>query len=126
MKGQLVRALQASDGPLSAYELLSVLKQTNPKAAPTTVYRTLKALTDDGQVHRLESINAYMLCQSHSHTQDAILSICDDCGTVEETVAPDVIDTVSEAVGKSGFAASRHIFEVHGTCSDCAPETSRK
>lgn len=121
-KIQLLEALRVSSTPLSAYDLLDVLKMSNPKAAPTTVYRLLNAMTGEGVIHRVESMNAYVLCQSENHKHDAILSICDDCGSVEETVAPDVLTTMSDAIGKTGFAASRHIVEVHGTCSDCTTD----
>ena len=122
LKIELMEAMRIADTPLTAYDLLGVLRASNPKAAPTTVYRMLNTLTEEGLVHRLESINAYMLCQGHDHDHDAILSICDDCGTVEETVAPDVLSSMANAVGKTGFAPTRHVVEVHGTCSDCTSD----
>lgn len=126
-KGDILRAeisalLNRSERPQSAYDILAGLREFNPKIAPTTVYRALNSLTEDGAVHRLESLNAYVLCQGHEEHHEAILSICDDCGNVEETVAPDVLDTMAEAVAKSGFAPARHVVELHGTCSDCSTE----
>ncbi|MEM6478047.1 MAG: Fur family transcriptional regulator [Pseudomonadota bacterium] len=121
LRAEVLEALKRATGPLSAYDILDALRATNPKIAPTTVYRTLSALSDMELIHRLESLNAYMLCQCQGHGQDAILSICDDCGSVEETVAPDVMRTMEKAIARSGFASTRHIVEVHGTCSDCAP-----
>ncbi|MEO0487353.1 MAG: Fur family transcriptional regulator [Pseudomonadota bacterium] len=122
LQAQVVDAMDRASGPLSAYDILAALRDLNPKIAPTTVYRALSALTDKGVIHRLESLNAYMLCQCAEDAHQAIMSICDDCGTVEETVAPDVLATMSKVIGKSGFEPSRHVVEVHGTCADCAPE----
>ena len=47
----------------SAYDLLDELRGKYPKIAPPTVYRALAALIESGQVHRLESLNAYVACQ---------------------------------------------------------------
>ncbi|MEM1075724.1 MAG: transcriptional repressor [Pseudomonadota bacterium] len=122
LRAEVLDFLRRADAPLSAYDILGKLRESNPKTAPTTVYRTLNSLTEQALVHRLESINAYVLCQNSEPGHEAILSICDDCGTVEETVAPEVHKTMAKAMGKSGFLPSRHVVEVHGTCSECMPE----
>lgn len=122
VQGEVLKALRQSDTPLSAYDVLSELRNFNPKAAPPTVYRALNALIEQGLVHRLESLNAYMPCQCDSHSQEAILSICDDCGSVEETVDPELAETMARVAGKSGFATQRQVIELHGTCADCGPE----
>ncbi|MEM6608092.1 MAG: Fur family transcriptional regulator [Pseudomonadota bacterium] len=122
MQSEVFDALRRADAPMSAYDILAALSANNPKIAPTTVYRTLNALIKKGRIHRLESLNAYMACQCDAHDHQSILSICDDCGSVEETVAPELLARMSTVVGQSGFAPSRHVIEVHGTCADCGPE----
>jgi len=52
---------------MSAYDVLGELRQFNPKIAPPTVYRALTALEEKGQIHRLESINAFVACQCDQH-----------------------------------------------------------
>lgn len=105
--------------PRSAYDVLGELRQISPKIAPPTVYRALAALTQRGRVHRLESLNAFIACQCDQHQNASILSICDDCGTVEESVAPDLVEELSGIAGQSGFAPTRHVIEVHGLCASC-------
>lgn len=123
LRAEVVDALRHANSPQSAYDILDKLRASNPKTAPTTVYRTLNSLADRGDIHRLESLNAYVLCQGDDTCHDAILAICGDCGTVNETAAPEVLETMASAVGKSGFAPSRHIVEVHGTCADCTSDS---
>lgn len=126
MQSQVVETLTRAEKPLTAYAILEDLRALHPKIAPTTVYRALSALAEQGKVHRLESLNAYVVCQ-HDHPHDeSVLSICDDCGTVEERFAPDVMKGLAQLAGQSGFAASRQIVEIHGTCADCGPEQSTK
>jgi len=121
LRADVMAVLQGQDAPMSAYDILGALRDTQPKIAPTTVYRTLNALREQSLIRRLESLNAYVL--SKNKTEDpSILSICDDCGSVDETPAPDVLATMAQAVGKTGFAPTRHVVEVHGTCADCGGE----
>ncbi len=117
----IMAALQRRGSPMSAYDLLDVLRQRQPKMAPPTIYRALSALVASGRIHRLESLKAFVACQcvTHGHTHDVILSICDDCGKVEETVAPDVLRRVSRVAGVSGFIPDRHVIELHGRCGAC-------
>lgn len=105
--------------PLSAYDVLGKLRERNPKIAPPTIYRALAALTERGCVHRLESMNAYIACQHDTHRHASILSICDDCGSVEENVAPDILDRLASVIEQSGFAPIRHVIEIHGRCASC-------
>ena len=61
--------LRKAGRPLTAYEVLDALKGMGV-SGPPTVYRALDKLIADGRVHRLESLNAFVLC-SHSHDNDA-------------------------------------------------------
>jgi len=119
MQADVLAILRRRGGPLSAYDVLGELRESHPKVAPPTIYRTLAALTDRGRVHRIESMSAYIACQCDRHMQASILSICGDCGTVEESVAPDLLEELSSVAGKSGFQPSRHVIEIHGLCASC-------
>ena len=122
VQAEVLAIMRKHAGPVSAYDLLGELRGGNAKAAPTTVYRALSALTERGCVHRLESLNAYIACQCDDHSHASILSICDDCGSVDERVAPDLLSKVSALLAKTGFEAKRHVIEVHGVCASCGAE----
>ena len=122
-QADVLDVLRDNGAPLSAYDVLAVLRQDIPKIAPPTVYRALAALTERGLVHRLESLNAFIACKCKSH-EHAILSICDDCGCVEENVAPELLSQLSSLTGQTGFQAERHVVEIHGVCASCSEEES--
>lgn len=126
MQSQVFDVLSGADSPMSAYDVLGKLRAQNPKIAPTTVYRALNALNEKGLVHRLESLNAYMACRCEDHRHEAVLAICDDCGTVEENAAPELLESLTNLTGRSGFAPSRHVVEIHGICADCRPGSDAK
>ena len=119
MQMDVLAILRRCARPLSAYDVLDAMRESHPRIAPPTIYRALAALTERGQVHRLESMNAFIACQCDRHVQASILSICDDCGTVEESMAPDLLDELSSVAGKSGFQPARHVIEIHGRCASC-------
>ena len=121
MQAEVLAILRRRCGPLSAYDILGELREGHPKIAPPTIYRALAALTERGCAHRIESLNAFIACQCDRHHHASILSICDDCGLVEESVAPDLLKELSGIIGKSGFAPMRHVIEVHGVCASCGP-----
>lgn len=116
---EILAVLERHYRPLSAYDLLRELTKTNPKIRPTTVYRALADLEDKRCVRRIESLKSYIACQCAPHQRASILSICKDCGNVEESVSPELIKQLSSVTGRSGFTPTRHVIEVHGVCGSC-------
>ncbi|MEM7178069.1 MAG: Fur family transcriptional regulator [Pseudomonadota bacterium] len=119
MQKRVLSVLKRRARPASAYAVLDELRGEHPKLAPATVYRALSALTENGYVHRVESINAFIARQTHADVSTSILSICDDCGVVEETVSHNLIADLSRLMEKSGFSPQHHVIEVHGQCESC-------
>lgn len=122
MQAEVLSVLKRDGSALSAYDILHILRETHPKIAPPTVYRALTALIEKGGVHRVESLNAFVACNHDGREHASIMSICHDCGSVEESAAPHLFDQLSGLVGKNGFDAQRHVVEVHGVCSSCGSE----
>ena len=116
---ELLAELRKHRRPQSAYALLTQLRRDNPRLGPTTIYRALDSLIRKGSVRRLESIKSYVVCRHGGGADDCIVVICDDCGSVEECDAPGLIHELSAKAAKSGFAATRHVVEVHGRCNGC-------
>ncbi|MEM9602442.1 MAG: transcriptional repressor [Pseudomonadota bacterium] len=117
---RVLTLLRRSRVPMSAYDILAKLQIDNPKVAPPTVYRALKALIEGGQAHKVESKKAYIACRCDAHDQPAIMAICNDCGVVEERVAPELMDTLSTLSEQSGFEPSRTVIEIEGLCGSCS------
>lgn len=120
VQAQILELLGASETPLGAYNILARLQETEGKLGPPTVYRALSALVSQGKAHRIESKNAYVACQCvHQGDQHAVLSICDDCGGVEELFDDALTKDLSDLAERAGFRPSRHVLEVHGRCGRC-------
>src|SRR2546423_1131622 len=66
IRGQALAALLASHNPLGAYEIIERIAPDAARLAPTTAYRALDFLREQGLVHRIESRNAFIACV-HNH-----------------------------------------------------------
>ncbi len=105
---------------ISAYELLDLLRETEPQAKPPTVYRALDFLLAQGFVHKVESTNSYIACCVLGHADHCSqLLICDECGTVEECHDDELAKLLRQKAEKHGFQISNHIVESHGICHKC-------
>ncbi len=56
----------------------------------------------------------------------AVLSVCDECGMMEERAAPRLVETHSDFVEETGFLPERHVIELHGMCASCGSDTYSK
>jgi Fur family zinc uptake transcriptional regulator len=115
----VLNVLNNSDKPMSAYQILEKLKRFGIKGPPT-VYRALEVLQEQGLVHRLESINAFVACDHHAgaaHPSSFIL--CKDCGAVSEIHDNRLESILHEWSDKLGFAVIQQTVELLGKCSRC-------
>lgn len=118
----VLRVLQAADEPMTAYEILHALRR-NGFNAPLTVYRALKRLMDSGDVHRLESINAYVSCSGHKHDHGPVVfAICRGCGHVDELSGNALAKRLRADAKQHGFHVEGAIIELKGTCATCAKD----
>ncbi|MEH6531271.1 zinc uptake transcriptional repressor Zur [Photobacterium frigidiphilum] len=105
---------------ISAYELLDLLKVTEPQAKPPTIYRALDFLLTQGFVHKVESTNSYIACCVLGHADHCSqLLICDECGYVEESHDDDLAKLLRQKSEKYGFKINHHVVESHGICRKC-------
>ena len=116
----VLQLLCKSDKPMSAYELLDQLRGVVKNPAPPTVYRALDFLLEQGLVHKLESLHAYVGCSHPDHPHASQFLICDDCGEVAEVEDPSVMNSLKAAGKAVGFRAKRPVVEVLGTCAQCS------
>jgi len=115
----VLQLLCVSDKPLSAYELLDRMRDTIRNPAPPTVYRALDFLLEQGLVHKLESLHAFIGCTHPDHPHASQFLICDECGEVTEVEDPGVSESLKAAGKAVGFQAKRPVVEVLGTCGQC-------
>lgn len=123
LRRRVLELVWSSHGPVGAYELLDALRAERRSAAPPTIYRALDFLRENGLIHRIESLNAYVGCGSPDHHSDhnhgGQFLICRDCGSVAELDDPAIARTVATRARALGFNAESQTIEVSGLCPRC-------
>jgi Fur family zinc uptake transcriptional regulator len=126
MGGRLTRLRQTvfmlvlcAERPLTAYEILDLLRPKDPSATPAGVYRSLDFLTELGLVHRIESAKSFIACAMPDHAHPSQMLVCRRCGTVVETEDSRVARAMENLGRRLGFALDRNTMEFVGLCSSC-------
>lgn len=117
---EIFEVLRSVARPLMAYQILGALEGTSIRA-PVQVYRGLSQLMSLGKVHRVESLNAFVLCDRHHELSRPGFLICKHCGTVQE-FDDKAIDELSGRLASAGFAVESLSLEVSGLCVSCRAE----
>ncbi|MGB0936150.1 MAG: zinc uptake transcriptional repressor Zur [Colwellia sp.] len=120
VREQVFGLLAKQEGAIGAYDLLEQLKEIDPAAKPATIYRALDFLSKQGFVHKIESINAFVMCHHFGDCDHPVqLLICDECGNVEEIQSNNFDLALRTMADASGFSISHQIVEAHGRCKKC-------
>jgi Fur family transcriptional regulator, zinc uptake regulator len=119
VRRRVLELVWASHKPVGAYALLDQLRADGRSAAPPTVYRALEFLLEQGLVHRVESLNAYLGCAHPEHGHAAQFLICRKCGTTAELDETDIAAAIDRHAKRTGFAVERRTVEASGLCAGC-------
>ena len=121
MRAAVFEALAAFDTPASAYDIAeAVSKAQERRIAANSVYRILDLFVSANLAMRVESANAYVANAHPGCLHDCIFLICDTCGQITHLDDDRLTGGVREAAIAAGFAPSRPVIEVRGTCGECS------
>jgi Fur family zinc uptake transcriptional regulator len=120
IRQQVLELIWESHKAVKAYELLDRIKPLMDAAKPATIYRALDFLIEQGLIHRVESLNAFVGCNSSAHQHEQLLLICNNCQEVEERSAPEVMQALSQEIKQADFTVHSKAIEIHGVCVKCA------
>ncbi|MFN2625509.1 MAG: Fur family transcriptional regulator [Mycobacteriales bacterium] len=124
-RAAVTAALGSGHAFRSAQEIHDALRQGGDRVGLTTVYRTLQAMVDAGDVDVLrtdDGESVYRRCHRDDHHHHLV---CRHCGTTVE-VAADAVEAWAQSVARRhGFADVSHTVEVFGVCRDCRESRSQ-
>src|SRR5580698_3179684 len=106
LRRQVLGLILDREAPTGAYDLLDQLRSTRHGAAPPTVYRALEFLQEQGLVHKLERLSAFLSCRS--------------CGKVTELEDHELVHALEDAAKRLGFTVGKATIEAEGQCAACA------
>ena len=105
--------------PVGAYDLLDGLRRDRRRAAPPTIYRALDFLIENGLIHRIESLNAYVGCGGPALSHSGQFLICRDCQSVAELDDRSIENAIAKRATALGFQVLEQTVEVLGLCPEC-------
>ncbi|GMA30978.1 Fur family transcriptional regulator [Litorihabitans aurantiacus] len=104
----------------SAQEVHRMLADRGESVGLATVYRTLQALADVGEVDSLRGPDGevrYRRCDQRSHHHHLV---CRRCGTAVELDAAAVEEWSGRIASQHGFTDVEHTIELFGLCAACS------
>lgn len=119
---RVLELLLGADGPVKAYDLIAEFGENGVNAKPPTVYRALEFLERSGFAHRIESLNAFIVCRRGQIAHTAAFLICDCCGAAVE-IEPPGADALRRTAEAAGYALRTVAIEARGSCSSCLNST---
>ena len=103
----------------SAQEIHEELRRVGEGIGLTTVYRTLQALADAGEVDVLRTVSGesvYRRCASDDHHHHLV---CRRCGKAKEIAGPAVEHWAQRVADEHGYTDLSHTVEIFGLCREC-------
>jgi len=119
LRRQVFELVWQSHTPVGAYDILERLSAGARKAQPPTVYRALEFLLEQGLIHRIESLNAYIGCAVPGDGHAGQFLICRDCGMAAELVDQRIDAAIDQGAAAAGFSIEHPTVELEGVCAGC-------
>ena len=126
----ILASLIAAEHPLSAYDLAELYNQNNgQKVQPMSIYRILDFFIEMKLVHKLPTLNKYVVCShlacNHNH-QNQYFVVCKRCGDAQEIAMNSALtQELGESVAAIGFQLIDAQFELMGLCDACAEKPDK-
>jgi Fur family ferric uptake transcriptional regulator len=111
--------LATTDAFASAQQVYDDLRAAGDRVGLATVYRTLQAMADAGEVDTLrtdEGETLFRKCGPRHHHH----LVCRSCGMTVEIDGPSVERWASRAAEDHGFSDVTHVVELFGLCQACS------
>ncbi len=125
LREQVLRLVWQSHKAVGAYELLGQLRNAGDKpAAPPTIYRALDFLQEQGLVHRIASLNAFIGCHHPGAPHPGNFLICRRCQQVFELPEQLLQVALREQAAAADFQIKSTRIEIQGLCAACQREST--
>lgn len=111
---------------LTSEDLYRLVERLDPNVGQTTVYRTLKLLTDAGLAREVRFGDNKMYYEHHFNREHHDHIICTDCGLVVEFYSAELEALQDGSAEKFGFVPTHHSLRIWGICTDCQRKTSEQ
>ena len=109
---------------LTSEDLYRLVKRIDPDVGHTTVYRTLKLLTEAGLAREVRFGDNKTYYEHHYNHQHHDHMICTCCGRVIEFFSAEIEALQDQMADNFGFRPTHHSLRLWGLCSVCQEKTA--
>ena len=112
---------------LTTNDLFRLVHRENPRIGFTTVYRTLKLLTECGLAWEVDFGDGRARYEHQYNRQHHDHMLCTRCGRSVEFYEPAIRRLQEDILRKHHFVGTGHRFQIFGICQQCRKRaTSRR
>ncbi len=104
---------------ITSEDLYRKVRERDPKVGFTTVYRTLKLLTECGIARSMQLGDRYTHYERGLDEQHHDHLICLQCGEITEFFSQQLENIQAEVVRRHGFRMVDHSLRIWGICRKC-------
>jgi len=108
-----------TEAHLSSEDLYRLVQKDDPSIGQTTVYRTLKLLTEAGLAREVrfgDGRTHYEHNYKHQHHDHMI---CSECGRIIEFFSAELEAIQDAMAAKHRFEVTQHLLRIIGVCAEC-------
>jgi Fur family ferric uptake transcriptional regulator len=104
---------------LSSEDLYRLVQKQDASIGHTTVYRTLKLLTDAGLAREVRFGDGRAHYEHNYKHQHHDHMICTECGRIIEFYSAELEAIQDAMAAKHRFQVKQHLLRILGVCADC-------
>jgi Fur family ferric uptake transcriptional regulator len=112
-----------TEGHMSGEDLYRLVSEQDPTVGQTTVYRTLRLLTDAGLAREVRFGDGRAHYEHNYKHQHHDHMICSDCGKIIEFYSAELEALQDAVAAKHKFKLTSHLLRMIGICDECRRQT---
>ena len=116
----ILRMVWENHKPTKAYELLDKIPSMDYSPQPPTVYRALDFLLNNGFIHKINSLNAFVGCSHPLKHSECYFMICRNCDEIKECCDDKITNAIRQTLDSNQFSHKNIAIEISGNCHECS------
>ena len=122
----ILEVFLGTEGHVTGEDLYRLVRKQDASVGQTTVYRTLKLLTDSGLAREARFGDGRAHYEHNYKHQHHDHMICSVCGKIIEFYSPALEAMQDKMAAKHRFELTSHLLRMIGVCSACRRQPERK
>jgi len=114
------------EGHLSADELYEVIRKKDPRIGFTTVFRTMKAMTECGLARETDLNDGRTRFESLYRKPKHHHIVCQECSKTIEFYSPDLEEMQAKIASEYGLQPVQQRLQIFGVCKECQEKEKPK